>query len=149
MSNPYGAPRKFNNETLLAAFEDYLDAHEKRGPIIEVKPHAFNGEIVYSSSPKARSITFQAFANHIRMTRTNFEKWRGSEDLGEAMEYIDNYIFSFNFELAAANQLSPVLVSRYLGISEKVENDHKSTDGSMTPTRIERVIIDVDTDKNA
>lgn len=146
MANPVGAPRKFNNETLLQAFRDYIANHESKPPIVETKPHVIEGQIVYSKSIKHRTITFQSFANFIGMARTNFDKWRNSEDLGEAMEYIDNFMFASNFELAAAGLLNPVLVSRYLGISEKVENDHKSSDGSMTPTRIERVVIDDNTD---
>ena len=86
-----GAPPRFTHETLIKAFEDYLAHHDNKPPIIEVKPHAFNGEIFYSKVVKHRSITFQAFANFIKMSRTNFEKWRAREDMKDAMEHLEKH----------------------------------------------------------
>jgi hypothetical protein len=117
MSNAHG----YNSGSILAEFDKFLDYHESRGCIVESKPHVVNGVIEYSAILKPRAMTYESLYNFLGIGSTAFKRYQVSknEAMVNAVEYMRNYIFSYNFEFAAANQTNSTLVARYLGIVDK------------------------------
>jgi hypothetical protein len=76
-------------------------------------------------------------------SRDAWEQYRKREDFAEVCALVDSIIYQQKFELAAADLLNVNLIARDLGLRDRSEIDHKSSDGTMAPTRIELVAPDV------
>ncbi|MCY1561074.1 hypothetical protein D9M68_982870 [compost metagenome] len=70
--------------------------------------------------------------------------YREQEHLKDAVEICDQIIYTQKFELAAAELLNPLFISKHLGMADVTKVDHTSSDGSMTPKRIELVALTAD-----
>ena len=64
------------------------------------------------------------------------------KDFSQVIDTIKEIIETQKFEGASAGLLNANIIARDLGLAEKKDIDHASSDGSMTPTKITRVVID-------
>lgn len=116
----------------------YFD-YAKENPLIENKIFQFQGSIVEGQVQKPRAMTIKALCVHLGCSKDTWENYRKREGYSEVCELVDSIIYTQKFELAAADLLNAGLIGRDLGLTDKTVVDHQSTDGSMTPTRIELV----------
>lgn len=108
-------------------------------PLFEEKVFQFQGEPVHAHVTKPRAMTLVAMCTFLGCSRDTWENYRKREGFSEVCEQIDAIIYTQKFELAAADLLNVQLIARDLGLREKQEIDHKSSDGSMMPTVIQLV----------
>lgn len=135
----HGAPKRFEDpDALWAACCEYFEWVEAN-PLIEMRPFAYQGEVIQEPVPKMRAMTFMGLCLFLGIDRGSWLAWRKRDDLKEVVEHVDMVIYTQKFTGAAADLLNPVIISRDLGLADK--QDHSSTDGSMSPgpTRIEIV----------
>jgi hypothetical protein len=112
-------------------------------PLYEDKAFQFQGEPVHTHVVKPRAMTLVAMCTFLGCSRDAWENYRKREGFAETCELVDNIIYTQKFELAAADLLNVNLIARDLGLRDRSEIDHKSSDGTMAPTRIELVAPDV------
>jgi len=115
----------------------------KSHPLFENKVFQFQGAIVDAQVEKPRAMTLVAMCTFLGCSRDAWSNYRKREGFAEVCELVDNIIYTQKFELAAADLLNVQLIARDLNLRERTEVDHKSSDGSMAPTRIELVAPDV------
>jgi hypothetical protein len=112
-------------------------------PLYEDKAFQFQGEPVHTHVVKPRAMTLVAMCTFLGCSRDAWENYRKREGFAETCELVDNIIYTQKFELAAADLLNVNLIARDLGLRDRSEIDHKSSDGTMAPPRIELVAPDV------
>lgn len=115
----------------------------KEHPLFEDKAFQFQGAPVHVEVTKPRAMTIKAMCIFLGMSTDAWEQYRKREGYAEVCELVDDIIYTQKFELAAADLLNVNLIARDLGLRDKSEIDHRSSDGTMTPTRIELVAPDV------
>jgi hypothetical protein len=89
-------------------------------------------------------MTEEGFCLFADIGYTTFCDYSRKEDFSQVVTRIKQTIRQQKFTGAAAELLNPNIIARDLGLSDK--KDHTSSDGSMTPTKIERVIVDANKD---
>ena len=138
-----GRPPLFDTaEEMYAACCEYFE-WVVENPLYEDKAFQFQGEPVHTHVVKPRAMTLVAMCTFLGCSRDAWEQYRKREGFAETCELVDNIIYTQKFELAAADLLNVNLIARDLGLRDRSEIDHKSSDGTMTPTRIELVAPDV------
>lgn len=131
-----GANPKFETpEDLLEAVVDYFDSLDSDG-LYEQKAFAYQGEVVLEDVKKMRAPTIRGLCFFLGVRPERWADWRRTrEDLSRVIEWADDWIYQRKYEGASAGLLNPNIIARDLGLTDKSEINHKSTDGSMTPTR--------------
>jgi hypothetical protein len=86
--------------------------------------------------PRKRAASWQGFALFCGCCNAYFNQFRNKVKSGDikdteghwenVVEMIGDMIFSYNFEAASAEQLNPMLIARYLGISDKIETKNET-----------------------
>jgi hypothetical protein len=138
-----GRPPLFDTaEEMYAACCEYFQ-WVVENPLYEDKAFQFQGEPVHTHVVKPRAMTLVAMCTFLGCSRDAWENYRKREGFAETCELVDNIIYTQKFELAAADLLNVNLIARDLGLRDRSEIDHKSSDGTMAPTRIELVAPDV------
>lgn len=133
-----GRARAFDTaEQLMEACEEYL-AWNEANPLIEEKPFCFQGAIVMAELQKPRPPSIMALCTHLGISRHTWHNYRASDEFDLVCEEIDARMRTFKFERAVAGLMNSTLIARDLGLVDKQEVKH-SSDGTMTPTRIELV----------
>ncbi|MGH9930716.1 MAG: terminase small subunit [Pyrinomonadaceae bacterium] len=128
-------PRDFDTaEDLYKAAEAYFQWVEDY-PLFEDRLASCKGEPVHETMVKPRAMSITAFQAHAGIGSSTWHRYKSVPELAEACEYITRIIYAQKFELAAAELLNPAFVSRDLGLAEKQEIDHRSSDGTMSPKK--------------
>ena len=85
---------------------------------------------------KLKPATMQGFAVFVGMSYNTLYAYKKSKDDGikEGFARLHNRVAAHQLEHGLLGNYNGTLVSRVLGLAEKVEADHKSSDGSMSPT---------------
>jgi hypothetical protein len=138
-----GRPPLFDTaEEMYAACVKYFE-YVAENPLVENKVFQFQGAPIPATINKPRAMTLVAMCTFLGCSRDAWENYRKREGFAETCELVDNIIYTQKFELAAADLLNVNLIARDLGLRDRSEIDHKSSDGTMAPTRIELVAPDV------
>ena len=99
--------------------------------------------IIYEGMEKPRPMTMMGLFKHLGMSQSTFNEYSHwpieKGNYADVCDEIRTAIASHQLEYGLLNIYNSTLVCRINGLSDKVENDHKSTDGSMSPTRVELV----------
>ena len=133
------------SDQLLSACLEYFEWNEAN-PLFEAKLTTFQGESKVESVPKMRAMTIHGLCMFLDITRVTWNDWRKSRpDFSHVMERIEDAIFRQKFEGASADLLNANIIARDLGLADK--KDLSSTDGTMTPHVVERVIVRPDEPK--
>ena len=133
-------------ESLLDACVEYFEWVEEN-PLIESKIVSYQGVSTLEELPKMRAMTIAGLCNHLGIVTQTWDLYKKREDYIGICSQVEQIIWAQKFEGASADMLNASIIGRELGLMDKQQVDNISSDGSMTPTKIERVIIDVkDTD---
>lgn len=116
-------------------------AWAEANPIWEVKPFAFQGEVTLEQVPHRRVWTLQGIRLYMGVDKTRWDFWRTDEHFCMAVRELEEAIYEQKFTGATSDIFNASIIGRDLGLVDKQERDHRSGDGSMTPTRITRVIV--------
>jgi hypothetical protein len=120
ISNPFGAPRKFDTaEELWEACLGYFE-WVKENPLLEGK--VFNGKngIVKTEMDKMRAMTIGGMCVFINVDEVTWRKWRKERpELSSIIKKVENIIFEQKFTGAAADLLNSNIIARDLGLSDK------------------------------
>ena len=118
----HGRPQIFaTGEKLWQAACDYF-AWNEENPLYEEKLFAFQGIVTRDRVAKMRAMTIDGLCQHIGINPSGYRAWRHNRpDLVDTIESIDSVIRRQKFEGAAAELLSPLIIARDLGLSDKTE----------------------------
>tara|TARA_R100000657_G_scaffold15485_1_gene10961 strand:- start:811 stop:1149 length:339 start_codon:yes stop_codon:yes gene_type:complete len=109
-----------------------------------MRAFAYKGVVVQEPVAKMRAMTLMGLYTFLGINSMTWRSWRTVDDFAYVVETVENIIREQKFSGAAADLLNANIISRDLGLAEKTEHDHRSGDGSMSPTRIEIVAPDAD-----
>lgn len=124
--NRTGLSRKYETAVdLWNACCDYFKACEA-SPIIEEKPHAYMGEIVYSQVKKVRPFTIKGLHSYLGIWQKTWEKYRDDHEyedgaMAEVCAHVEMIIYEQKFSHAATGQMNASLIARELGLADKQE----------------------------
>lgn len=127
-------------EILWEAACEYFDWCDTN-PLYERKAFAYQGEIVTEDLPKMRAYTLHGLCIYLDITTEYFKAFKNQdridkEDFIPVIKKIEEIIYNQKFSGAAADLLNANIIARDLGLSDKGEIDHRSSDGTMSPRTI-------------
>lgn len=110
-------------------------------PLKESKLVSFQGKSVTEELPLMRAMTIESLclflsvnARYLNEFESNLDmSKRQSKDFSSVIYNIKSIIRTQKFQGASAGLLNPNIIARDLGLIDKQDIDHKSTDGSMAP----------------
>jgi hypothetical protein len=138
----HGRDKVFNDaEQLWQACCEYFEWVEA-SPLMEIKPFSFQGVTKQEAIPKMRAMTIAGICLYLDISEDTWARYRQDDDLSGVIRQAEQVIYEQKFTGAAAGILNANIISRDLGLSDK--HDHLSTDASMAPSKIERIIVDGD-----
>lgn len=112
----YLTPQDFLKD--VAAYFDWCEKH----PLLEEKVFMYKGAIVRADEGRMRAFTKKGLCNFLGMPSSRLASYakRGGE-WEEAVEIIEEMIYTQKFEGAAAGLLNATIITRDLGLAEKQE----------------------------
>lgn len=127
-------------EDLWSAAEEYFQ-WASDNPLQEEKLFHFQGAVIKDTVSKMRAMTQSGlclFLDVDEQTLNNYEKKDNDEDgFFGVVRKIKSVIRDQKFSGAAADLLNANIIARDLGLSDKSNVDHSSSDGTMSPRSIE------------
>lgn len=91
-------------------------------PLREEKVFCHKGDIVRADESKMRAFTRKGLATYLGITTEKLKTLgKRDDDWAEALEKIDQVIYTQKFEGAAAGLLNATMITRDLGLAEKTE----------------------------
>lgn len=128
-----GRPRLFASaEALWEACCEYFQWVEDN-PLHEMKAFSYQGEVVQEPVAKMRAMTISGLCIFLDIDETTWRDWRKVDDFSPITDRVERIIYNQKFTGAAADLLNANIIARDLGLADKNEVDHRSSDGSMTP----------------
>lgn len=135
----HGRDKIFNDpEILWNACCEYFEWVENN-PLYESKAFAYQGEVKIETLPKMRAMTLAGLCLFLDIEEETWRLYKGREDFIGVITRAEKVIYEQKFTGAAAELLNPNIIARDLGLSDKQELDHRSSDGSMKPITIELI----------
>lgn len=128
-----GRPATFENpDSLWKSCCGYF-AWVDENPLYEEKAFAYQGLVTTASLRKMRAMTIEAMCLFIGISYQTWRNYCHRDEFLEVTSRVEAVIRSQKFEGAAAELLNPNIIARDLGLADKSQLDHRSSDGSMTP----------------
>jgi hypothetical protein len=149
--NPLGkAPTFKTDKALWNKCVEYFQ-WIKDNPLFEEKVFCNQGEVTKTDVQHPRAMTIAGLCVFLNINNSMWREWRRTGRYPSVIKHVDEIIYSQKFEGAAAGMFNPNIIARDLGLVDKKESDHKSTDGSMTPqpTTIQVVALEPDSKDSA
>lgn len=115
--------KKFETpEALLERVLDYFRWAEEN-PLMESKLVTYEGVSTIVEVPKMRALTLRGLTLHIGVGMETWGGWRRGDrpDLADVIAFAESHLYARKFDGAAAGMLSPNLIARELGLSDKTE----------------------------
>lgn len=122
-------------ETLWEACCQYFEWVEQN-PLKEAQAFAYQGTVTVHELSKMRAMTVSGLCIFLDISQEAWGDYRKREGFSEVTTRVDEIIRTQKFEGASAGLLNANIIARDLGLSDKSELDHKSSDGTMKPTLI-------------
>ena len=128
----HGRDKLFQSSDLLwEACCEYFQWVEDN-PLFEMKPFAYQGEVVQEAVAKMRAMTKAGLCLFLGVDQTTWNRWKEGEDKDfcRVTREVEEVIYSQKFSGAAADLLNANIIARDLGLTEKqsVDNTHKFSD---------------------
>jgi hypothetical protein len=102
----------------VAAYFKWCEDH----PLLEEKVFMYKGGIVRANESRMRPFTKKGLASFLGMPESRLTGYkRRGEDWSDAMEIVEQTIYTQKFEGADAGLLNSTIISRDLGLAEKTE----------------------------
>ncbi|HRH92896.1 MAG TPA: DNA-packaging protein [Agitococcus sp.] len=121
-----------NPDDLWTAACEYFE-WVQANPLYEDKVNFHQGQAVHEAIPKMRAMTIQALTFFLDISDETWANYCSNKDFIGITTQIKKVIYSQKFEGAAADLLNSNIIARELGLSEKQQLDHTSSDGTMSP----------------
>ena len=121
-----------SSEDLWNAATQYF-AWVEDNPLYETKAFAFQGMVTTEELPKMRAMTIIGLCLYLDISQDALSDYGKKEDFIGVVANIKNIIRDQKFAGAAADLLNANIIARDLGLKDKSDVDHSSSDGSMTP----------------
>lgn len=118
----FGNKKKFENsdelwETACGYFQWNVD-----NPLEETKLFAYEGDVTSAIMPKVRAMSVRGLCLYLGVSLQSWYDWRKTRaDLAEAIERIEDVIYTQKFENASAGLLNSNIISRDLGLVDRTE----------------------------
>ncbi len=119
-------------EQLWTASCEYFQWCEDN-PLYETKAFAFQGVVTTEEIPKMRAMTVAGLCLFLDVSQDCLSDYGKRKDFIGLVADIKQTIYQQKFSGAAADLLNSNIIARDLGLKDKSEYDHKSTDGTMSP----------------
>jgi len=130
----HGRNKLFESADLLwEACSEYFQWVEDN-PLYEDKLVTFQGTATHEPVAKMRAMTVEGLCLFLGIHFSTWADWRTQKDFTEVTARVDAIIRTQKFTGAAADLLNPNIIARDLGLSDSSNIDHRSSDGSMTPS---------------
>lgn len=116
-SNPPWRPRKIQEPSQLwERFVEYVK-HVEETPLFESKIFITSNGAVTVKLSRDRPMTIASFCLFLGVSSQAWRYWRKNRaDLTETIERIENAVFTYKFERAAAGIFKANIISRELGL---------------------------------
>lgn len=131
-----GQPPCFNSpqEMLERAIEYFKWCEDN--PLDEHKIFAQQGMIIDGEVKHKRPYTQAGLCVYLGISEQTWRNYRDSNpDYFEVTKLITDAMYDQKFAGASAGIFNANIIARDLGLKDKIETDHKSSDGSMSPAR--------------
>jgi hypothetical protein len=143
----HGRDKLFSSaEVLWDACCEYFEWVEDN-PLYEAKLVSYQGESTIEQVPKMRAMTIGGLCLFLGISKTTWDIYRKNEDFVVVTSEAEEIIRSQKFSGAAADLLNANIIARDLGLVDKKENDHRSSDGSMSPKSVDSEVVSKLVDK--
>lgn len=128
----HGRDYKYTPDELWKEFCDYSEWLENN-PLFEEKGFAFQGCVTKEQFSKMRAMTLKGFCLFADIEMQTFTNYKANKDFLGITTRIEDCIYTQKFEGAAAELLSPNIIARDLGLSEKQDVKQDVTIIELTP----------------
>src|SRR5690554_1055368 len=136
-----GRPRLFASaEALWEACCEYFQWVEDN-PLYEMKAFSYQGEVVQEPVAKMRAMTIDGLCLFLDIAVSTWYEWRNVDDFSEVVAKAESVIRSQKFAGVAADLLNANIIARDLGLADKNQVDHRSSDGSMSPVASQEAVL--------
>lgn len=133
------ARTKHGRDKIMASPEALWDAcceyfvWNENTPLWEEKLFLYQGVVVRDCVSKMRAMTIEGLCRFIDIDPSTWRTWRNDEDFSAITTRVDGIIRDQKFTGAAADLFNANIIARDLGLRDKAETDHTSSDRSMSP----------------
>jgi len=123
----HGRDRLFaSSELLWEACCEYFQWVEDN-PLFEMKPFAYQGEVVQEPVAKMRAMTINGLCLFLNIDLTTWRAWREVDDFSIVVAKAEQIIYEQKFTGAAADLLNANIIARDLGLAEKRQVESTAT----------------------
>ncbi len=124
----HGRNPKFDSpEALWEACCEYFEWVEAN-PLWEMKPFAYQGEVVQEPVAKMRAMTLAGLRLFLDIAESTWAQYRSKDDFSGVTSRAEEVIYSQKFAGAAADLLNANIIARDLGLTDKREVHKTVTD---------------------
>ena len=110
--------RKLTVEEVCDKAQEYID-YCVNTPIYEVD---FKGKDAKKVRvPKMRAMSLQGLCSCLGIVVSTWYEWKSQKKYSEIMAHIEQIMYAYKFEGAAAGQLNPSIIARDLGLKERTD----------------------------
>lgn len=145
-----GKPPCFNSpEEMLKRAIEYFKWCEDN-PLGEHKIFAQQGAIVDGEVKHRRPYTQAGLCVYLGISEDTWRNYRDKKpEYFEVTKLITDAMYDQKFSGASAGIFNANIIARDLGLKDKIETDHKSSDGSMSPKDTSQAVLDILKKKHA
>lgn len=112
--------KKLTPDQILTGAQDYID-NCVDNPLIEVD---FRGkDATKVELEKMRAMTLEGLYFHLDISKETWRQWRKDKNYIGIITRVENLMFAYDFEGAAANLLNANIIAKKLGLVDKKELD--------------------------
>lgn len=122
LANNPGKPRSYMPDTLLEKALEYFEWVDNN-PLKEQKAFAYKGEVTVVELNKMRAMTLTAFCLFANITMQTFFTYEKQKEYSEVTSFIKNHITTQKFEGASADLLNANIISRDLGLVDRIKSE--------------------------
>ena len=138
-----GQPPCFNTpqEMLERALEYFKWCEEH--PLDEHKIFAQQGEVIDGEVKHKRPFTQAGLCIFLGISEDTYRNYKLKPKFFEVTNEIDKIMYEQKFAGASAGLFNANIIARDLGLKDKSEIDHQSTDGSMSPKDTSQTVLEI------
>lgn len=114
-----------NAEELLEAADEYFDWANGH-PLKAEKLFHYQGSVTAAKEHRLRAFTFKGLCIFVGISSSTYEKYRQDPEMSKATAIIDDIVWTQKYEGAAADLLNASIVTRDLGLVDKIEATNKN-----------------------
>lgn len=136
-------PRKFETqEELIELFMEYVEYMDTQS-FYEDKAFTIGGKIEHTKLKRGGPLTLTSWLLYINLDMSNwYSNYRDNEDFAHAVKLIDMFIKDHKFRGAAAGVYNANIISRDLGLADRVDNINHNLNHNTPQVEVEMITVD-------